>query len=187
MSEEEKIVKKVKIVYTIELLIFVSVALVLCSLFFFEVLPITETKVKIFSILTCVGGAYMIFDFFWALYSPKHRKTAPIIDKCLLLPFGISIIGFDIFVFILGFNINFFVFKCVLSAALLYVGIIYIFQAIYHWFHPLPTLVEAALADLAERKRVEAEEEILKQKELNEETEEVEVIEEVVEEEEEEK
>ena len=183
--EEEKIIKKVKLIYTAELLIFVAVAAVLSVLFFIEVLPASLAKARIFSVVTTVGFGYLVFDLIWSIMSPKHRKSAPIIDKCLTLPLALFFIGFDIYIYInnWGDTINFVLFRYVLGGIFAYVAAIYTFQAIYHYKYPLPSLIESSLKAAEEAKAIEAEEAILREKEEAAKQEEVveEVVEEVIE------
>lgn len=183
MEEQNKSLKKVKIIYTIELLIFVAVAITFSILFYLEIFPATVKKARIFSILTTCGAGYLIFDAIWAIISPKHRKNAPLIDKITILPLSFFLIGFDIYIYVnqYGETINLQFLRFVLGSVFVYIACMYTFQAIYHWYHPLQSLIEASEKAEEEAKALEAEEAIEAAKQEKEDSETTEVIEEIVE------
>lgn len=65
------------------------------------------------------------------------------IDKCLLLPVPLCLIPLDIWILIQGIdNVDPNVFRFGISIPLLYFSLVYVFEAIYHYFKPLPLLLE---------------------------------------------
>ena len=81
------------------------------------------------------------------------------LDKCLALPAALFAITFDIIAFINGWVHSDEIpeiYPIIIGSFLAYHAVNFGFQAIYHWFHPLPEIYEAA---------AEAEEEIAKAEE----------------------
>jgi len=141
--------KKMKLIYLLELLIFVALFIVLGILILLKVILIADWKRLVFSYLTLIGGAWIVTDFIWTLASPKRRAKNSMFDKALVLPAALFLIGFDIYAFSQGLvhipegqetNI---IFNYVLGANLLYLALVYTAEAIYHWFRPLPLLLES--------------------------------------------
>ena len=144
-------VTRAKLIYTIEIGIFVVVALTLGTLFLLRVLDFTERRGWVLSILGLAGGLWFIADFIWALFSKKHRAISSLFDKAILFPSGIGLLSFDIFIIVnaarsgMGsFEENYpGVFHLVIGIAFCYLSACYLAEAIYHWFHPLPALLDA--------------------------------------------
>lgn len=138
-------VTKVKLIYSGELLVFSVVFLVLGILFLLGIITVADWKRWAFAILTCGGGAYFIGDFIWCLVSKKHRAKVSMLDKALVLPMAIPVFVFDILSFVFGWvsseeGITYF--RYALGISLLYYAAVYLFQAFYHWKHPIPGLLE---------------------------------------------
>ena len=98
----DKQIKKIKMIYSIEFLAIALVFLVIGLLELFKIMSFSERFQLIFKIITLAGAAWIFFDFFWTLYSPKKRKKNSLLDKILLLPAAIYIVVFDI----VGFTTN---------------------------------------------------------------------------------
>lgn len=148
MSKEQPmdIEKKTKLIYTIELLFFAVVFFVIATLELLGIIGKNKIMHQVFNWVTIFGGTWMIADFLWVLLSKKRRAKNSLFDKTLLIPLGIYFIVFDILCFIkipqasledLSWR------RMMMSFAFFYAGAIYIAQAIYHWFHPIPMLVKA--------------------------------------------
>lgn len=138
-------IKKFKLIYSGELIIFAIVFIVLGILLMLRVWDPNETVRKIFNILTLVAGIYSIFNFVWILVSPKKRAKSSILDAALLLPFAIFLIGFDIYCFVLWGTSGFpgpEVHAFGAGPAFVYLGVAYIIQGVYHYFHPVPGLFD---------------------------------------------
>lgn len=138
ISEETK----VKLVYSGELFVISIVFLVLGILKITGVMGYDETRRIIFNYITIAGGIWILIDFIWCLVSPKRRAKNCLLDKILNLPLGIYLLTFDILCLINGENYeqSFFVYG--ICIAFFYVTINYMFQSIYHYFKPLPMLME---------------------------------------------
>jgi uncharacterized membrane protein HdeD (DUF308 family) len=148
MEKQEKHSKmdeftKVKLIYSGEIAVFAIVFIVLGILFLTNVITVSDTRRLIFSWVTLFGGFIGIGDFLWVLLSPKRRKKNSLLDKILILPLGISLIGLDLWMLI-SQNTDNDLTRYIMGAAFCYIALIYLVEAIYHWFHPLPSLVEAA-------------------------------------------
>ena len=72
LSEE----KKVKLIYSGELIIIAIVFLVIGILRLVGVIQTSEKRLLIFNIITTLGGAWMIIDLVWALASERRRKKS---------------------------------------------------------------------------------------------------------------
>ncbi|MBR5990548.1 MAG: hypothetical protein IK034_01765, partial [Bacilli bacterium] len=79
----------------------------------------------------------------WFFASKKKRAKGSMLDTLLLIPVPCVMIPIDI-IHLVNQAIPNEDYKYIISAALFYVTTIYVIEAIYHWFNPLPLLVEAA-------------------------------------------
>ena len=147
-KEKMSIEKKTKLMYSAEIAFFAIVFFVLATLEVLNIIGKRTIMLDIFNFVTCAGGVWMIVDFFWVLFSKKRRKKNSLLDKALLVPLGIYLITFDIICFCkmpidkLDDATNNFR-RLMMGIALYYAGAIYIFQAIYHYFYPVPMLIKA--------------------------------------------
>lgn len=148
MSKEKMTTeKKLKLIYTGELLFFGVLFIVLATLEILDVIGKREIMMTIFNWVTIFGGTWMIVDFFWVLFSKKRRKKNSLLDKALLIPAGIYLIVFDSLCFAgyfptaeaSGMEMR----RLFMGILFYYLGAIYIFQGIYHYFKPVPSLIEA--------------------------------------------
>ncbi len=161
MAEEKKKMdglKKVKLIYSGELLLFAVVFVVIGILILVGVISIKDWKRIAFSYVTLVGGAWLIADFIWTLASPKRRARKPLIDKILVLPAALTVISFDIYAFVKGMvhsDVTSPLFAYFIGGDLCYLALVYFFEAFYHYKHPLPELVEAAMEEEKEKETKE--------------------------------
>lgn len=175
MKKKMDELKKMKLIYSGELFIFVVVALVLGVLFLTNVISVKDWKKWAFSIITLLGGIWLIVDFIWTLVSKKRRAKNCLLDKILVVPSALSLFVLDIYALVHLIPVpswtgNGF-FKYEIGIALCYLSVVYLVQAIYHLFVPHPSIVEAIEEEKAEaeRERLEA---LKKAEELNEKKEE---------------
>lgn len=144
--------KKAKLMYSGELLIFAVIAIVLGILFICHVINVADWKKWAFTCVTLLGGCWCIADFIWTLVSPKKRAKNSLLDKILLLPNGCALLGLDIFALInliqdpSRTDLDTF-FQIEIGCALLYLSVAYIVEAIYHYYKPHPSIIEAVEAD----------------------------------------
>ena len=158
MSEDiQNVEKKTKVIYLVELLVFVVLFAVLATLELLGVIGNKEVMHTIFNWVTIFGGTWMIVDFLWVLISKKRRAKNSLLDKALLVPAGIYLITFDIMCFCKLSFIDIPFRRTIIAALFYYFAAIYLFQAIYHWFFPIPSLVKA-IEDTKEAMRKEQEE-----------------------------
>lgn len=133
--------KKVKLIYSGELLLFAVIFLVFGILKITKVMGYNETRRIVFNWITIFGGAWGIADFIWAICSKKRQQRISMIDKVLLLPLAIFIMTFDFISLIAKpANDNFYIYS--VGAAFLYVAVIYTFECIYHYYKPIPGLLD---------------------------------------------
>ena len=144
-KEKMSLEKKTKLIYSGELMLFAILFLVLATLEILHIIGKRHIMLVIFNWVTIFGGTWMLVDFFWVLFSKKRRKKNSLLDKALLIPLGIYLITFDIICFcnapIVDVEDNFR--RLMMGIAFYYIGAIYLFQSIYHYFVPVPMLVKA--------------------------------------------
>ncbi|MDO5330705.1 MAG: hypothetical protein Q4F15_04705 [Bacillota bacterium] len=154
MKKKMDPIKKIKLIYSGELLVFAAVFLVLGILIVTGVISVADWKRIAFTYVTLVGCSYLIFDFIWCLKSEKHRKKSAMIDKLMILPVALFVLVFDICMLCLGYvhipegAEASPLFGYVIGGDLIYLGLVYIFQAIYHYYHPVPLMLEAIEEEL---------------------------------------
>lgn len=132
---------KVKLIYSVEIAVFAIVFGVLGALFLTNVITVSDTRRLVFTWVTLFGGFIGIGDFLWVLFSPKRRAKNSLLDKSLILPLGISLIVIDLMALISQRSDNDMT-RYVMGSAFCYIALIYVVEAVYHWFHPLPSLVQ---------------------------------------------
>lgn len=158
MTEEQlNAIRKTKLIYTIELAVIAVIFLVIAILELTHVLTISERHHMIFNFVTLAGGLWVITDFVWVLLSKKRRSRNSLLDKIMMLPLGVYLITFDIICLVNWNALPYEVYLYGMTSAFLYIVLAYTFQAFYHFKHPIPSLVEATLLDLEEKKAKEAE------------------------------
>ena len=149
---------KVKLIYCGELLIIALIVIVVGALKLSGVIATKPTRLLVYNIITTVGGTWLIFDLVWALVSKKRRPKVCLLDKFLALPVGLYLFVFNTICFIdkaQGLTTNDLLVRLSVGIVLLYIGLIYIFEAIYHYFYPVPQMLEA----IEEAKKEELEKE----------------------------
>ncbi len=152
--------KKSLLIYSGELVLFSIIFLVLGLLILFQVIKVMDWKRYVFTFLTLIGGLWPIADFIWLLSSQKRRAHNSLMDKCLPLPVPLALIPLDIYI-LATYGVSGIpdapndIFRFGISLPLCYLALVYLFEGIYHYFVPLPGLLE----DLAEAEKKDAEEE----------------------------
>ncbi len=137
----DKQTRKVKLIYSGELLIFAIVFLVIGILQLLAVIKLSVRFQLIFKILTLCGATWMVADFIWVLVSPKRKKKNCIMDKAMMLPLALYLYTFDIVGFILRPGYGYY--QVGVPAVFIYICCVYTFQSIYHYFKPTPAILEA--------------------------------------------
>lgn len=137
---------KVKLIYAGELAVIAIIAIVIGVLKLTGVIATKPIRLLIYNIITFVGGLWFIVDLIWTLKSEKRRKKSSLLDKICVIPISAYLLFFDIYCFIYkaqGIEVNDMLVRISVGVVLLYVGVLYTFQAIYHYSHPVPMLIEA--------------------------------------------
>ncbi len=133
--------KKMKLIYSGELLLFAVIFLVVAILKLTGVMGYNETRRIVFNWITIFGGLWGITDFVWGAVSKKRRARICLLDKALLLPLVLFIETFD-FISLIAKPENESFYVISIGCAFLYITVIYTFQAIYHYFKPIPGLFD---------------------------------------------
>ena len=145
---------KIKIMLTVEYGVFVAIFAVLGALFLADIIKVAEWKRYAFTYVTLAGAVWIITDFIWTTFSKKRREKNCYLDKILVLPVGLVLICFDIYAITQGCAETL-PYRYFIGGNLSFLALVYAFEAIYHWFKPIPAVIEAALE--AKRERDEAE------------------------------
>ena len=138
---------KAKLIYSVELGIFAVLFLVLSLLFFLRVIPISDWKRWVFTIGTLAGGVWIFTDLIWTIVSKKRRAKNALIDKIMVAPLSACLITFDIICLVNAWETNSSGdewYRIAIGTALAYGAAVYAFQAIYHWFFPVPMVLETS-------------------------------------------
>lgn len=169
MKKKLDALTKAKLIYSGELIIIAIVFLVVAILKFTNVIPYNATRHLVLNWITLFGGTWVIVDFVWALLSKKRRPRISLLDKALHLPAGIYLVTFDLFCIITRPD-NPMVYRCGFPIAISYLCLCYIFEGIYHFYHPIPGILEAVVeVDDEEEKIEDTPEETLKEEKEHEE------------------
>lgn len=145
-KEKMSIEKKTKLIYSGELIFFAIIFFVIATLELLGVIGRREIMMIIFNWVTLCGGTWMIVDFLWVLLSKKRRKKNSLLDKALMIPLGIYFIVFDILCITQNIHLDeagMQLRRLMMSIAFYYIGAIYLFQGIYHYFVPVPAIIQA--------------------------------------------
>lgn len=135
---------KAKLLYSGELALFAILFLVLGILILLDILKVKDWKRYLFTWVTLFGSAWGIADFFWVLFSKKRRAKNSLLDKALLLPSATALIVLDLIALINGIpNMDESYYRIVMGSVFLYITALYLFEAIWHWFYPVPGILEA--------------------------------------------
>ena len=151
-QEQYNAVKKANKFYIIELLVIAVIIIVLATLKITGVIGQGQNFRHVFNIITLVGSLWIVSEFIWMLLSKKKRRRNSMFDKVSLLPFAIAMIVFDIICLINWTASQIEYFSVFVSIAFYYIAVVYIAQAIYHYKHPIPMIIQAALEELEEKK-----------------------------------
>ena len=151
MKKKLDIVTKAKLIYSGELMLFFILFLVLGILRMTGVITPNDTRKNIFNWVTIFGGSWLIIDCLWAFFSKKRRPKVALIDKLLHAPAGIYLVSFDIYCFVTHPEATSDVYRIGVPVVLFYLCSCYIFESIYHFFKPIPGLLEIEAAEKAEQ------------------------------------
>lgn len=142
MKQKMDIETKAKLIYSIELGVFALIFITIAILKATGVIPTNATRVLIFNWVTLFGGTWLIVDFMWAFLSQKRQKRVSLLDKVLHLPAGFYLIAFDIYCLV-GKPDDPNVYRYGIPIVLGYLGLCYTFEALFHFWHPIPGLLDS--------------------------------------------
>lgn len=137
MDKQEK---RIKMIYSGELLVFAVIFIVLGILELLAVIKLSDRFQLIFKIITLVGATWLIADFVWVMLSPRRKAKNAVMDKAMMLPLAVYLYVFDILGFVLKPGYGYY--QVGVPAAFFYIACAYAFQGIYHYYHPVPSVVE---------------------------------------------
>ena len=137
-------VKKAIKVYTVELIVFSVVFATLGVLEILHIIGNNEGFRNVFTYITLVGAGLLIADWIWALASKRRRARVSLFDKFIVLPGPIAIVTLDILTLANGVEAMKEVHHYLVGAVFIYLGLAYLVQAVYHYFYPLPLLIQEA-------------------------------------------
>lgn len=136
----DKQIKKIKLIYSGELLLFTVVFIVLGILELLAVIKLNERFQLIFKIVTLVGATWLVVDFVWVMVSPKRKAKNAIMDKAMMLPLAVYLYVFDILGFVLQPGYGYY--QIGVPIVFFYIACAYAFQGVYHYYHPTPMVLE---------------------------------------------
>lgn len=142
MKQKMDDLKKVKLIYSGELLLFSLVFLVVGLLEILNVIGVNDVFRYIFMWATPFGAAFIIINLIWTIKSEKKRKKSSLLDVISVTPMAIYFIVIDTIMFINYNALEKIIYQYFIGSALLAFSVIYLIQGIYHWYHPLPSLLE---------------------------------------------
>ena len=151
----EKQIRKIKWIYSGELLLIAVVFLVIGFLELLKVITIKDWVQLVFKIVTLAGAAWLIADFVWTLLSPKKRAKNSLLDKAMMLPLAPYLMAFDIVGLVTERPYQYY--QIGMPIVFFYIACAYIFQGIYHYYHPVPMVVEMIDEAIKEAEAKEAE------------------------------
>ena len=137
MDKQEK---KIKLIYSGELLFFAVVFIVIGILELLAVIKQSERFQLIFKIVTLVGATWLVTDFIWMMVSPKRKAKNSVMDKAMMLPLALYLYVFDILGFVLQPGPGYY--QVGVPLAFFYISAAYAFQGVYHYYHPIPSVLE---------------------------------------------
>lgn len=132
---------KAKLIYSGELLLFAVAFITIAVLKFTYVIPYNSVRATIFNWITIFGGTWLLVDLFWAIFDKKRQKRIAIIDKIIHSPAGLYLIAFDLYCLISQTQDQN-VYQIGVPIVLCYLGLCYIFEAIYHYKYPVPGIID---------------------------------------------
>ena len=142
MKKKLDLETKAKLIYSGELMLFAVIFLVIAILKATKVIDTNPTRATIFNWITLFGGTWIIADFCWALFDKKRQKRIALIDKIIHAPAGIYLVSFDLYCLIAK-PADTRVYQFGIPIVLGYLCLCYAFEAVYHFYHPIPGLLDA--------------------------------------------
>ena len=140
MKNKLTIDKKTKLIYSGELFIFSIVFAVVGVLELTGVLTLLKKHPNWFFYITSFGVLLGVLDFIFYLVKKEKRENKSFFDKIFLFPNIVFLVIFDLNFFIKKESL--FDIRYAISILFLYNSLNYLAQSIYHYFKPIPGLIE---------------------------------------------
>ena len=140
-------ITKAKLIYSGILVIFAIAFIVIATLQVVGVMNMSEGFLNVFKFLSLVGVAYFVFDIVTTFTNKKKREKACLVDKFSTIIIPPYILVFDILL-LANNEFAWNNYKYFTVPFIYYLGAVYLFQGIYHWFFPPKELFE----DIEEKK-----------------------------------
>ena len=147
--------KKNKLIYSGELVFFAVAFLVIGLLELLKVIVLSDRFQLIFKILTLVGATWLVVDFLWTFFNQKRRANNDIIDKIIMLPLAVYLYAYDISGFVVARPYEYY--QIGVPIAFFYIACSYMFQGIYHYYKPIPLILQAIEEEEKAKEEKEAE------------------------------
>lgn len=147
--------KKMKLFYSGELILIAIVFIVIASLEISDVMHLSKRFMLIFKIVTLVGATWLVTDFVWTLLSPRKRAKNCLMDKVMMLPLALYLYIFDIIGLATKQSYDYYRFG--IPGAFYYIALVYSIQGVYHYYHPVPAIIEVINEEKAEAENKELE------------------------------
>lgn len=146
MKKKLDALTKAKLIYSGELIIIALIFLVIAILKMTQVIPTNPTRHLVINWITVFGGTWVVVDFFWGLLSKKRRPKISLLDKALHLPAGLYLITFDLYC-IISQTKDETILRFGFPIVIMYLCLCYIFEGIYHFYHPIPGILAAVVEE----------------------------------------
>ena len=147
--------KKNKLIYSGELVFFAIAFFVIGLLELLKVIVLSERFQLIFKILTLAGATWLVADFLWTLLNKKRRANNALIDKIIMLPLAAYLYGYDIAGFVVARPYEYY--QIGVPIAFFYITCSYLFQGIYHYYKPIPLILQAIEEEIKDKEQKAAE------------------------------
>ena len=160
MADKEKILKKTRIIILVEYLIISAVIYTLGILKFLDIIKTNFNRLLAYNIITTVFALYLLFEFFWYLFSKKKRAKDDAIDRILPVPGACYMLVFAILCYINDYKgvIDYHLVKYSVGAIMLYMATGSLTLGIYHFIKPGRQMLEAVEEEYEKKLQEESEE-----------------------------
>lgn len=160
MVDKQKILKKTKTIIFVEYLVIAAVIYIVGVLKFVDVIKTNFNRLLAYNIITTVFALYLLFEFFWYLFSKKKRAKDDAIDRILPVPGAAYMIIFAIFCYINDYHgyIDYPLVRYSVGAIMLYMATGSLTLGIYHFIKPGRQILEAVEEEYEKKLQEESEE-----------------------------
>ncbi len=165
MKKKLSIEQKNKLIYSGEFILIAAIFLVLGILELLFIIRLSDRFQLIFKIITLVGATWLVVDFVWALLSKKRRENSCMLDKIIMLPLAVYLYAYDIAGFVVARPYEYY--QIGVPIVFFYITCSYTFQGIYHYYKPIPLIIQAIKEEELEKEQEAKEAEEIKEETKN--------------------